>query len=192
MQTTSVLSPATLRDGSIVCVRRSSADDEPALHEFLEGLCLEARRLRFFTGAVDLDEAAHLTAASGPDRFGLLALDGAGEIVGHVLCILVDGDRAEVAVEVADSLHGQGLGTILVQRLAELAESRGIAHFVAEVLPDNDAMLDVFRDGFDAKVIWREGIEEVEFPTSAWRLARGRFPEGDATAPDDELRTRAT
>lgn len=172
-------SPATLRDGSTVLVRRSSADDEHALHEFLEGLCLEARRLRFFTGAVDLDEAARLTAASGPDRFGLIALDASGAIVGHALCILVDGDRAEVAVEIADSLHGQGLGTILVERLAELAERRGIARFVAEVLPDNSAMLDVFRDGFDASVAWRGGVEAVEFPTSAWRLARERFPEDD-------------
>jgi hypothetical protein len=38
-------------------------------------------------------------------------------------------------------------------------------------------MLDVFCDGFDARVAWREGVEAVEFPTSAWRLARERYPE---------------
>jgi len=82
-----------------------------------------------------------------------------------------------VAVEVADRLHGQGLGTLLVVRLAVLAERHGISRFVAEVLADNDEMLDVFRDGFDARVAWREGVEAVEFPTSAWRLARERYPE---------------
>jgi hypothetical protein len=46
---------------------------------------------------------------------------------------------------------------------------------VAEVLPDNKAMLDVFRDGFDAKVSFDRGTDAVEFPTSAWRLARLRF-----------------
>jgi hypothetical protein len=38
----------------------------------------------------------------------------------------------------------------------------------------------VFRDGFDAAAAWREGVD-VEFPTSAWRLARQRYPEGTAT-----------
>jgi len=80
-----------------------------------------------------------------------------------------------VAVEVADNLHGLGLGTILIERLGEIAEHRGVSTFVAEVLPDNDAMLDVFRDGFDAEVHWCDGIERVQFPTSAWRLAHERY-----------------
>ncbi len=167
-----------LRDGSHVTVRLSTADDEPALRGFLAGLCLEARRLRFFTGAVDLDEAAHLSAESGPDRLGLVAFDEHGALVGHALCIQLaarEPGRAEVAVEVADELHGLGLGTILIERLAEIAERHGLATLVAEVLPDNEAMLDVFRDGFDADVSWREGVERVEFPTSAWRLARERY-----------------
>jgi hypothetical protein len=73
-------------------------------------------------------------------------------------------------------MHGEGLGTILIERLAELAEGLGIETFVAQVLPDNRAMLDVFREGFDAHVRWREGVDFVEFPTAAWRLARERFP----------------
>ncbi|HTB70079.1 MAG TPA: GNAT family N-acetyltransferase, partial [Solirubrobacteraceae bacterium] len=166
----------TLRDGSALAVRRSSPGDEAALRAFIAGLCLEARRLRFFTGAVDVERAAHDTAASDPGRIGLVALDADGRVVGHALCIGLGDDRAEVAVEVADSLHGEGLGTILIERLAALAERRGIARFVAEVLPDNAAMLDVFRDGFDAHVAWRAGVDVVEFPTSAWRLARERFP----------------
>ena len=168
---------ATLRDASTVLVRRARDTDEPALRAFLAALSLEARRLRFFTGAVDTDRAAHLTAATGPDRLGLVALGATGEIVGHALCIRLGDGRAEVAVEVADELHGKGLGTILVERLAELAERHGITRFLAEVLPDNSSMLDVFRDGFDAEVTWHEGLEAVEFPTAAWRLARGRFPE---------------
>ncbi len=169
--------PATLRDGTIVAVRACGAEDEPALRTFLDGLCLEARRLRFFTGGVDVERAARDVAAPGPDRYGLVALDAAGRIVGHALYIQIARDRAEVAVEVADALHGDGLATILLQRLARIAERRGIARFVAEVLPENSAMLDVFHDGFDAHVAWRGGVEAVDFLTSAWRLARERFPE---------------
>lgn len=172
--------PIRLRDGSSVTIRVARSEDEPALRSFLEGLCLEARRLRFFTGALDIDEAAHWAAATGPERCGLLAHDETGTLVGHAAYIQLSETRAEVAVEVADHLHGRGLGTVLIERLAAIAERRGITHFVAEVLRENRAMLDVFRDGFDARVVRHDGPEEqVEFLTSGWRLARARFATHD-------------
>jgi len=152
------------------------AGDEEPLCRFLEGLGLEARRLRFFSGGVDIERMAHAVAATGPGRLGLLALEEDGRIVGHAVAIMMSNGRAEVAVEVSDELHGEGLGTILIERLAELAEKRGIETLVAQVLPDNRAMLDVFKDGFDASIRWSEGVDIVEFPTSAWRLARERYP----------------
>jgi L-amino acid N-acyltransferase YncA len=164
-----------LRDGSLVTIRPATAEDESALYSFLEGLCLTARHLRFFTGAADMASAAHLVAAAGCDRYGLVAHDEEGVLVGHALYAQLDEMLAEVAVEVADHLHGRGLGTILVERLAALAERRGIRRFVAAVLPENRPMLDVFRDGFDAEVAFHDGTEMVEFPTSSWRLAHERF-----------------
>ncbi len=167
-----------LRDGSLVTVRCTTTADEPALRSFLAGLCLEARRLRFFSCAVDIGCAAHLAADTSTGRFGLVAHNEMGALVAHALYIQLDGTRAEVAVEVADHLHDRGLGTILIERLALVAEQRGITHFVAEVLSENHAMLDVFREGFDGRVIRREGSEKtVEVLTSGWRLARERFPE---------------
>jgi GNAT superfamily N-acetyltransferase len=168
--------PASLRDGSSVTIRRCRSEDESALSEFLNGLCLDARRLRFFTGGVDVARSARSSVASAADRLGLIAFDERGQLVGHVLCIELGDRRAEMAVEVADRLHGQGLGTILIERLAEIAERHGVTTFVAEVLPDNRAMLEVLRDGFDASVCWQEGVDHVEFATSSWRLARERFP----------------
>jgi GNAT superfamily N-acetyltransferase len=169
--------PVRLRDGSSVVIRPASARDEPALQAFLSGLSLEARRLRFFTGAADLACAAHLGAATGAHRYGLVAHDEAGVLVGHAIYVQLDQTRAEVAVEVADHLHGRGLGTILIQRLASVAEGRGITRFIAEVLPENHAMLAVFRDGFDARLTFHDGTDAVEFPTASWRLARERFGE---------------
>jgi GNAT superfamily N-acetyltransferase len=162
-----------LRDGSSVLIRRSTAQDEPALHAFLEGLCLDARRLRFFTGAADLDYAAHLTATTDERHWGLIALNGAGEVVAHATYVLIDEHTADVAIELDDHLHGRGLGTILIERLAELAEDRGVCRFIADVLPDNYEMLDVFR---------------VEFPTASWRLARERFAAAAQQPPDDDPR----
>jgi L-amino acid N-acyltransferase YncA len=164
-----------LRDGMTVGIRRAAAADETDLRAFLGALCLTARRFRFFTAGVDLDTAARWAAASSVSRLGLVAHDEQGALVGHAVFIRLDAKRAEVAIEVADRLHGNGLGTILIVHLAAIAEAQGISQFVAEVLPDNRAMLDVFCDGFDAHVCLRDGVDTVEFPTATWRVARERF-----------------
>ncbi len=169
-----------LRDGSWVTLRPARAEDEPALRTFLAGLSSESKRLRFFSGASDTDVAAHWAAHVGPHHYGLVAHDASGAVVAHATYIQLDTPRgetprAEVAVEVADRLHGRGLATIMIERLAAVAQARGIARFVAEVLPENRAMLDVFRDGFDAHLTFHEGTDTVEFPTRAWRLALSRF-----------------
>jgi GNAT superfamily N-acetyltransferase len=159
-----------------VRIRATRKQDEASLRVFLSDLCPEARRLRFFTGAVDTASAAHLAVDTTAGHYGLMAGDETGVIVGHAIYVQLDPERAEVAVEVADHLHGRGLGTMLVERLAVMAERRGITHFVAEVLCENRAMLDVFREGFGARTVRHEGPEQrVEFLTSGWHLAHARF-----------------
>lgn len=177
-----------LRDGSHVTVREATTADEPALRTLLGGLRQKALRMRFFTGAVDVDTAAHQEAALDEGRFGLVAYSPTGALVGHAFYVQLDPARAELAVEVADHLHGRGLGTVLVERLAETAERRGITRFIAEVLPENRAMLDVLRDGFDAEVHLHEGVDTVEFPTSAWRTADGRFQAAQRPSPATNAR----
>ncbi len=200
---------ARLRDGSSVTIRPAGRNDESALREFLGSLAPNSRRLRFFTAGADMESAAHwaadmsgdgdvagnadgnadghASAAVAGERYGLLALDGEGAIVGHAVYVrLEDPRRAEVAVEVTDRLHGQGLGTILVESLAAVAELRGVERFVADVLPENRAMLSVFRDGFDAHVVLHGGTDAVDFDTGAWRLARRRFGSADTTTSSDQ------
>ncbi len=178
-----------LRDGSSVTIRPTTSRDEPALRSFLSGLCLEARRLRFFSGAANITSAAHLASITDARHYGLVAHDDTGVLVGHATYVQLDQTRAEVAVEVADHLHGRGLGTILIERLAAIAEQRGITHFVAEVLSENRAMLDVFREGFDGRVVRQEGPEQrVELLTAGWRLARERFGEGAVVGPPGHRR----
>jgi GNAT superfamily N-acetyltransferase len=173
-----------LRDGAQVRVRPVVASDEPALRLFLGEVCPEALRLRFFSGAIDLGKAAHWATHPAAGFYGLAAQDENGRTVGHALYVQLAPERAEVAVEVADSLHGCGLGTILIERLAVIAERRGITHFVAEVMCENHAMVDIFREGFDARVVSRDGPQErVEFFTSGWRLAHERF--SPAALPPD-------
>lgn len=56
-----------------------------------------------------------------------------------------DGNVAEVAYAVVDEWQGHGVGTVLVDRLAEDARAAGIERFVAEVRADNAPSLALAR-----------------------------------------------
>jgi acetate---CoA ligase (ADP-forming) len=166
-----------LRDGRTVSVRAVTGDDEAAIWDFLTDLSIESRRLRFFSVAIDLRAQARRDArGEDADHHGVLAIAPGRGIAGHAIYVrLPRSERAEVAVEVAEDFHHLGLATLLVIRLAESAGSRRITHFFAEVLPENHDMLAVFRDGFAAVTRTRQGVVEVEFPTSSWAAAHARF-----------------
>lgn len=168
---------AELRDGRHVTVREVGPEDEAVLLEFLERMSPGNLRLRFFTGGSDLRRTARWAAgADGVRHCALLALDESGRVVGHALYVcLGDEPRAEVAVEVADDLHHQGLATVLLIRLARHAEEAGVERFVAQVLPENHDMLAVFADGFASERQSDDGEVHVEYLTSSWRLAEARF-----------------
>jgi GNAT superfamily N-acetyltransferase len=52
--------------------------------------------------------------------------------------------RGRVVVE--DAHQGRGIGSVLLEHLADAARENGITRFVAEVLPENGGMLRVFSD----------------------------------------------
>ena len=80
------------------------------------------------------------------DRFALVAETGApSRIVAHACYMRIDGERAEVAFLVADAWQGRGISTIMLAHLAAIAVHHGIGTFVAEVLPVNHRMVEVFR-----------------------------------------------
>jgi RimJ/RimL family protein N-acetyltransferase len=70
--------------------------------------------------------------------------DGKPVIAGGGRYIIVDSEQAEVAFAVVDKYQGQGIGTVLMRHLSSLARESGLKEFVAEVLPENTAMLKVF------------------------------------------------
>ena len=77
---------------------------------------------------------------------------------------LRDPARAEVAFAVADELQRPRHRQRLLERLAAHARAAGIERFVAQVLPENLAMLRVFGDtGFEAAARSQGGVVEVEF-----------------------------
>jgi acetyl coenzyme A synthetase (ADP forming)-like protein len=180
-----------LRDGSTVHVRPVRSADRSVVREFLGHLSEDSRAFRFFSGAVNLDQAADwATDVDYAARYGLVATLGADRrVVGNASYGTADQGRAEVAFAIADELQGKGLGTILLAHLAEAASEAGIGLFVAEVLPTNHRMVEVFREsGFPVEISSVPGSILVEIPTSLSGEARERFEHRDHTAASAAVR----
>jgi len=71
-------------------------------------------------------------------------------IAGGGRYIVTKPGQAEVAFAVVDQFQGLGIGSALLRHLSSLARNAGLQEFVAEVLPENTAMLKVFeRSGLE-------------------------------------------
>ena len=70
--------------------------------------------------------------------------DGRPAIVGGGRYIVLEPGKAELAFAVIDRYQGQGIGTALMRRLAEIARAAGLRELIAEILPENIPMLKVF------------------------------------------------
>ncbi|HTO76749.1 MAG TPA: GNAT family N-acetyltransferase [Thermoanaerobaculia bacterium] len=146
-------SDVVLRTGATVRLRPIRATDLAEIARLHEALSAESLYFRFLgvSRATASDLASRLVAADGQSQVVLVA--EAGVRLAAVAGYYVDPRRpasAEVALTVEDALHGQGLGTRLLERLAEIARRRGLTEFTAEVHPANRRMLDVFaHSGFE-------------------------------------------
>ena len=138
---------ATLRDGTRILIRPVRADDREALRESFERLSPESRYRRFLAPMAHLSESqlTYLTQVDHHDHEALVALsEDDGEGLGIARFVrLADPDAAEVAVAVADTLQGRGLGTVLLAHLLARARQEGIERFTATVLADNRGSLEV-------------------------------------------------
>jgi acetate---CoA ligase (ADP-forming) len=170
-----------LRDGSTLRLRPPQAGDLAAALEFFAGLSQQSVYWRFH-GFPTLTPAT-VEPFLDPDweergsLIGALRGEGGGERIVALASFvrLRDPSCAEVAFTVADELQGHGVGTRLLEQLAASAADAGISTFIAEVMPDNRAMLRVFEDaGFAVSRRLEGGTSEVRLaihPTESYRAA---------------------
>jgi acetyl coenzyme A synthetase (ADP forming)-like protein len=152
-----------LRDGSTVSFRPARDEDVPDVRRFFEALSSESQYQRFM-GLPRLDDSrVHQLVGQGPDSLALLATCG-----DRIVALAgfyrhpVHRDRAEVAFAIADALQGRGIGTRLLERLADHARERHIEFFDAEVRASNRRMLDVFAEsGFSLTQNVESGVTHV-------------------------------
>ena len=189
-----------LKDGSTLALRTAGAADVHAVFSFLTHLTDRSLYQRFCgTRKLTLENARDLT--SPRPGMGLAML---GECGGRVVALAgyykerEDSDRAEVAFAIADELQGRGIGTRLLERLADAARRQQIRAFDAYVLADNRAMLDVFTDsGFDVHQTLGGGTVRVGLslePTEAFAersAARARVAASASLRPFFEPRAVA-
>jgi RimJ/RimL family protein N-acetyltransferase len=71
-----------------------------------------------------------------------------GEIIGIARYDRLDGGTAEVAFHISDAHQGRGVGSVLLEHLAAIAQERKVTKFVADVLPQNHKMIQVFREAW--------------------------------------------
>src|SRR5436190_721159 len=101
-----------------------------------------------------------------------------------------DGASAGAAAfAVADEHQGRGIGTRLLEQLALRASEVGIERFVAEVMPENRAMIGVFEGtGLEVTRELEGGVFEIRFLIAPTEQYRARIDERDHLAVTASLR----
>jgi RimJ/RimL family protein N-acetyltransferase len=132
-------------------MRRITPGDRVGLTAFYAGLSPDSRAARFHGAAPRIPEAT-ARFFCGPDhehREGIVAeclgASGGSMIIGHVCIDSVRDDVAEVAIAVADSWHGRGVGRAMLARAVIWAHAHGIGRLAASILCGNAAMFGLLR-----------------------------------------------
>jgi RimJ/RimL family protein N-acetyltransferase len=145
---------ATLRDGTDVTVRAIRPDDWRAVLTGFQELDPEAVYTRFFAWKKNLtdDELRQITEVDFDRVVALVATaasSGEPQLIGGGRYAINDEkdapDSAEIAFITNDAYRGRGVASLLLAHLVRIARERDLSRFDAQVLPQNQAMLSVFR-----------------------------------------------
>ncbi|MBI4469504.1 MAG: GNAT family N-acetyltransferase, partial [Acidobacteria bacterium] len=182
-------SDIVLLDGSTLRLRPVRKEDASALKALHLRLSPQSVYFRFFAALPELDDARvrSFTSVDYRDVFAMV-----GEVGGRVVAVAhyfrnkTHPDRAEVAFVIEDRLQRRGIGTRMLERLAEIAREHGITTFDAEVLGENYRMMDVFlHSGFEVQRRMEGGAYHVVLsilPTEAFEERAAERAQGAASA----------
>jgi len=178
------VSDVVLRGGTTMRFRPPEIGDAPSLLEFFGRLSDRSLYLRFHGhAAVDERMVEPVLEPDWIEQGALVGLEGDRIVALANYVRLRDAGTAEVAFAVADDLQGRGIATRMLERLAALANGFGIEEFLAEVMPDNSAMLHVFAEaGFETSRVTEGGTTEVRLRLAPTDLLVSRTDERDHVA----------
>lgn len=152
----------TLRNRRRIEIRALRPEDRSALLLAVKRASDRSLYRRFFGIRREFSDA-EVTAFVNVDFKSQVALvavtdeNGLEVIAAGARYIIVRPGTAEIAFTVLDDYQRQGLASVLLRHLAALARAAGLSTLLAEVLPENTAMLRVFeRSGLKAAQV-RDG-----------------------------------
>ena len=167
-----ILVRGTLRDGLRVVIRPLHPEDRDQLAEGFEGLSERSRYLRFLTGKRVLSERGLDTLVDQVDQVDHVALamwwartSRSDILLGDARFIRLpdDPECADVAVAIADEIHGQGAATLMLTVLKQRALAGGIHRFSAVMSPENEASHRmILRLGPVIRDVYVDGVRELE------------------------------
>jgi len=137
-----------LRDGRTIEIRALRPDDRQDMLAAIGRTSSQSLQRRFFVPKRGFSETelAFFMNIDFDNHVALVAQideDGRPSIVGGGRYIVVQPGRAEIAFVVVDAYQGLGIGAALTHHLSHLARDAGLRELIAEVLPENTAMLKV-------------------------------------------------
>jgi acetyltransferase len=140
-----------LADGTDILIRPIRPEDAGIEKAFISRLSAQAKYFRFMQALheltpqmlvrftqIDYDREMALIAVVQQDEDEL-------EVAVARYITNPDGSSCEFAIVVGDDWTRKGIGTHLLNRLMEVARSRGLHSMDGEVLPDNQSMLEMAR-----------------------------------------------
>lgn len=139
----------TLRNGDQVTIRPLGKDDAAAERSFIQSLSAQSRRFRFLgqIGCPSDDLIRRLTDIDYVHDVAFAAIANVGGTAREIgvarYSVSADGRSCECAVAVSDDFHGQGLGTLLMNHLIDIARERGIGEMISLDAAENFAMRDL-------------------------------------------------
>jgi acetyl coenzyme A synthetase (ADP forming)-like protein len=167
-----------LRDGGSIYIRAIRPDDKQRLLEHFQRMSQESIYHRFFglKHSLTRDDLVRFTEVDFKTHVALVATlreEGTERFIGVGRYVSSSPGSAEVAFAVLDAHQGRGVGTLLLEHLGRIARAAGIVEFQADVLGDNNRMLEVFaKSGFRVKRSTEAGTVHLSFPTGETEESR--------------------
>ncbi|HYZ91109.1 MAG TPA: GNAT family N-acetyltransferase [Actinomycetota bacterium] len=168
----------TLRDGRAVLLRPIDAKDGDRLIDLHNSLSFDSQYFRFFGPKPRLTkaEATYLASVDFAKRFAIVAEikeERRKRLVGVGRFDVNEPGVAEAAIVVRDDYQGVGLGSALLERMREVGRGAGLDAFTAEVLAENQRMLDLLeRNGLEFTAA-QGGVVRVMAPLDQPALFKG-------------------
>jgi len=182
-------SDVVLRNGRTLRLRPVRHDDRDHLIRFYTRLSPDSLHSRFFdTRSPEAAAAATPAVVDYRREFGIVG-EVSGDIVAVAHYFAGAEDCAEVAFAIRDDMQGCGIGTRLLEKLADIARKNAISRFEAETLAENRPMLDVFlNSGFEVVSRSAEGVVRVSFPIAPTAQFEARTAERSQKAAYASIR----